>query len=301
MIVRRQNNRFGQATQRHSWFGIAAVCLLAAAIIGGPFLWPLSSVSMQQDELGLTATKDRTYIPHPGPSLPGLSSLNGSAENSRLMAHTPSDTSQTGHTLQPLVPAPLSTFSHLHITTTWFWVGEPADADNAYISNVPSSWDSQWQAHYGGPDAPSNRSGYYPAGFTPRENPFYFALPYTDIADNSQRKSSASNCPLKNSSSKYSWCKNAWIAIRHGDRIAYAQWEDTGPYATDDTVYVFGTANPINTFDAKAGLDVSPAVRDYLNLQDVDAVDWVFVSQTSVPNGPWQNIITTSLGDNTIN
>jgi hypothetical protein len=34
-------------------------------------------------------------------------------------------------------------------------------------------------------------------------------------------------------------------------------------------------------------LDVSPAVRDYLGLGDIDFCDWRFVDFTRVPLGPW--------------
>ncbi|HSX32207.1 MAG TPA: hypothetical protein VLF43_03015, partial [Candidatus Saccharimonadales bacterium] len=169
-----------------------------------------------------------------------------------------------------------------------------------YISNAPSAWDGNWQTHYGGVDTPTNRNGYNPSGFTPHENPFYFALPYNDIAENGTRKSTAKGCPNQGSDT-YSWCKNAWIAIRHNGKIAYAQWQDVGPNNEDDYAYVFGTSAPTNTFGAHAGLDVSPAVRDYLGLSDVDTADWTFVTTSNVPAGPWATIITASPGDNTIN
>ena len=65
--------------------------------------------------------------------------------------------------------------------TTLFWVGEPSDADNAFIPNDVSYWDQDWQASYGGVDDPDRRNGYWPADFTPRENPFYVALPYGEF------------------------------------------------------------------------------------------------------------------------
>jgi hypothetical protein len=74
--------------------------------------------------------------------------------------------------------------AHQNVMTTVFWVGEAADGDNAYISNAQSAWDGQWQEHFGGYDDPDHRSGSNPAKFTPHENPFYFALPYTDYAGN---------------------------------------------------------------------------------------------------------------------
>jgi hypothetical protein len=187
-------------------------------------------------------------------------------------------------------------FNHTNITTTYFWAGEQASADNGYIANTASAWDEQWAQHYGGQDAPAPRNGYYPAAFTPKENPFYFALPYNDIANNGKRKSSAQNCPLASQKTVYSWCKNSWIAIRHNGKTVFAQWQDVGPFEEDDTAYVFGAALPKNKQGSKAGLDVSPAVKDYLELQDVDKTDWTFVSATQVSSGPWKTIITTSTG-----
>jgi len=216
-----------------------------------------------------------------------------------------SATSTAGSTAGAAAPAPAPaptpapvvtppTGLHSNITTTIFWVGEAAGPDNAGISNAESAWDGNWEAHYGGFDDPDNRNGYYPAGFTPLENPFYFALPYNDLDDNGDRKASASNCP--NVGGSISWCKNAWIKITKGSKVAYAQWQDVGPLKEDDVAYVFGTATPANTWGAKAGLDVSPAVRDYLGLADVDKVSWVFVSASAVPAGPWKQIVTTSPG-----
>jgi hypothetical protein len=37
-------------------------------------------------------------------------------------------------------------------------------------------------AHYGGEDSPTQRVNFLPTGFTPRQNPFYIALPYSDVS-----------------------------------------------------------------------------------------------------------------------
>ncbi len=200
----------------------------------------------------------------------------------------------TGATSAPSSEAP---FQHRGIVTTIFWAGEPADSDNGYISNAASAWDETWQQHYGGVDDPAHRNGYFPASFTPHENPFYFALPYDDVTDSGTRKVTAGACPGPSRNAAYSWCKNAWLAIRYHGKTVYAQWEDVGPYETDDTSYVFGSAQPRNGVGAGAGLDASPAVRDYLGLSDVSNTDWQFVKATDVPGGPWRTIITTSLGN----
>jgi hypothetical protein len=83
------------------------------------------------------------------------------------------------------------------------------------------------------------------------------------------------------------------IAIRKGNRVAYAQWEDAGPFRTDHWQYVFGNERPKPNLNQGAGLDVSPAVRDYLGLKQTDVTDWRFVDFGEVPHGPWA-----TLGDN---
>lgn len=185
------------------------------------------------------------------------------------------------------------------VTTTVFWVGEQSGPDNGYIANYASAWDETWQLHFGGVDSDISRDGYNPTGFTPKENPFYFALPYSDFTNSGKRKSTAKYCPnaATLSSQPYSWCKNSWIKIESHGKIAYAQWQDVGPFETDDVDYVFGTTMPKNNFGARAGLDVSPATRDYLGLADVDKAKWQFVSASSVPQGPWKQTVTTSPGE----
>jgi hypothetical protein len=88
-------------------------------------------------------------------------------------------------------------------------------------------------------------------------------------------------------------CKGRWIAIRRGDRVCYAQWEDAGPFRTDHAAYVFGEERPLPNLNKGAGLDVSPAVRDFLGMEDTGITDWKFVEFADVPTGPWANF-----GDN---
>lgn len=195
---------------------------------------------------------------------------------------------QQTHTIYPI---------HEDITATTFWVGEDATGANAFIHNHASSWDEQWLDHFGGVDDPDNRQGYLPADFTPKENPFYFALPYTDF-DKEGRKANAGNIIPWAGARKWmnneSMCKNRWIKITRGDKTAYAQWEDSGPFQSDDVAYVFGDAQPRNRINNHAGLDVSPAVRDYLDLNGKEKVSWQFVDDADVPTGPWKQIVTTS-------
>jgi hypothetical protein len=229
------------------------------------------------------------------PKKANTGSMTGTSNSTTAGAATPAAPAAPA----PPVPAPSQpalspTGLHENIKTTIFWVGEAPGPDNANISNAESAWDGNWQTHFGGFDDPDHRNGYNPAAFTPTENPFYFALPYNDLDAAGHRKSSASNCP--NAGASISWCKNGWIKITKGSKVAYAQWEDVGPLKEDDTAYVFGMAAPANTWGAKAGLDVSPAVRDYLGLADVDKTTWTFVSASQVPAGPWKTVVTTSPG-----
>jgi hypothetical protein len=181
-----------------------------------------------------------------------------------------------------------------NIIATTFWIGEPARSGSP--SNTHSAWDSGWMAHYGGEDSPTRRVDFWPTGFTPRQNPFYIALPYSDVSNGHTKPEAAQIIPwFKSSFSQNgrSILKDRWVAIRRGARVCYAQWEDAGPFRTDHWQYVFGNERPLSNQNHDAGIDLSPAVRDFLNIGGMDSVDWKFVEFSNVPAGPW-----TRLGDN---
>lgn len=180
-----------------------------------------------------------------------------------------------------------------NIVTTIFWIGERPTQNNP-TPNHKSSWDASWAYNYGGYDNPdvAFRRGYIPASFTPRLNPFYIALPYNDVTQGRNKPEAASVVP---------WFRQAftepgktvlrgrWLAIRYGGRVAYAQWEDCGPFRTDHWEYVFGNERPRPNLNKGAGLDVSPAVRDYLGIGSIAVTSWRFVDENEVPPGPWRN------------
>jgi hypothetical protein len=177
------------------------------------------------------------------------------------------------------------------IVTTVFWIGEQPSENNP-VPNRTSSWDKNWTKNYGGFDDPnpSRRSNYIPVKFTPRQNPFYCALPYNDKATTGHRPEAPRVVPWFNQAYQgpaVSTCKDRWVAIRKGNRTVYAQWEDAGPFRTDHWQYVFGNERPKPNLNKGAGLDVSPAVRDYLGMNDTDVTDWRFVEFSEVPRGPW--------------
>jgi len=180
-----------------------------------------------------------------------------------------------------------------NIVSTVFWIGELPTANNP-TPNTVSAWDLRWTSNYGGYDnpKPANRDGFLPKDFTPGQNPFYFALPYNDISRTGTKASARAVIPWFDKTfyrSGRTVLKGRWIAIRKGDLVCYAQWEDVGPFETDNWEYVFGDQRPKTKGNRGAGLDVSPAVRDFLEFPSGhDTVDWRFVDIDEVPDGPWR-------------
>src|SRR5215831_17198802 len=179
---------------------------------------------------------------------------------------------------------------------TCFWVGEPSDKENAYIPNDCSYWDDEWMKHFGGVDDPDPRNGYHPAKFTPKQNPFYFALPYGERDDNDRLKENAEQVPWYaewRQGKAVPLLKNRWIRIVHGRNECYAQWADVGPNEEDDWEWVFGhSTRPKSSFNQHAGLDLSPACWQALGMEDNDWTQWEFVDESAVPDGPWREIVT---------
>lgn len=207
---------------------------------------------------------------------------------------------------------------HTDIVATTFWVGEVFDPTAADGSQVYSAYDDQWQASYGGCDGVliptceteprSAANGYMPSSMRPKENPFYLDLPYDDINDPKAFAERAKVIPWANdpgyagqaTNSGFSYMKNRWVRIALKDRVCYGQIEDAGPGQYHDSAYVFGSddARPKNRNFNGAGMDVSPAINGCLGFSALngenDRVDWQFVEESDVPDGPWRAIITTS-------
>jgi hypothetical protein len=182
-----------------------------------------------------------------------------------------------------------------NIVTTVFWIGENASPNNP-VHNHSSSWDLNWLSSYGGYDSPdaSARRNFAPVSFTPKQNPFYFALPYNDVTRGVTKPEVKLVIPwYKQTFVKdgQSICHDRWIAIRNpqNNKICYAQWGDCGPFRTDHWQYVFGNETPKPNLNKGAGLDISPAVRDFLGVGTMSALDWRFVEFREIPRGPWSN------------
>lgn len=179
---------------------------------------------------------------------------------------------------------------HYQIRATVFWVGEKPTSRNP-VPNAASSWDPNWEKNYGGYDHPFKRVGSRPAAFEPNLNPFYIALPYNDLLKGRDHRPEASEVIpwfwRRYRGSGVSVCEDRWIAVHHKGRIAYAQWKDVGPFTIDDWPYVFKGERPRPNSNQNAGIDISPAVRDFLGLRGNADVDWRFVEDAEVPDGPW--------------
>jgi hypothetical protein len=182
-----------------------------------------------------------------------------------------------------------------NIVGTVFWCGELPTEKNP-TPNTASSWDPQWMKTFGGfddPDISARAAGYRPANFVPQQNPFYVALPYNDCVDYKTTKEEASKVipwfKEKFVRAGKSVCHNRWLAIRYNGQTCYAQWSDCGPFLTTDANYVFGNARPTTTKNNGAGIDLAPAVRDYLGFRSGKTCDWRFVDESEVPDGPWKD------------
>lgn len=213
-------------------------------------------------------------------ALPALSDPFGVPAAARVVLESPKDRLRA------------STPWKRNIVATVFWVGEQPSENNP-TPNTSSAWDQNWMANFGGYDHPELRRGWCPAEFTPALNPFYVALPYNDVAKGGVHRPEASEViPWfweEYRGDGISVCHGRWVAIHLRGRVCYAQWEDVGPFQVDHWQYVFGKEKPRRNRNKSAGIDVSPAVRDYLGLKSGECVEWRFVPDSLVPAGPWRD------------
>jgi hypothetical protein len=188
------------------------------------------------------------------------------AEGLRIFRVEKLDQAMSSHPSRDLARFSLSTsrYPWHEIVTTVFWPEEEGNHKSAFEPN--------WLAN------------------APHENLFFFALPYTDLIDDSHTKpEAASVVPWFRSSfvrEGQSVLRGRWIQIQHGNRFAFATWADVGPHRTDDAEYVWFGKPPLPGSNG-AALDVSPAARDWLGMTGKDLCSWRFVEARSVPPVPW--------------
>ena len=202
---------------------------------------------------------------------------------------------------------------HEHVVGSIFWIGEPAGESNAYITNEETAWHSDPVGAFGGIDGPTDPNAAIsgpqdiardehgmPTEFTPRFNPYYFALPANEFDEQgpipgAREHSPWSDEPVADDESLF---LGRWIKIwpvGDPERVTYGQWLDTGPFVEQDYEYVFGDgsqrpANEVNRSadNLGAGIDLSPAMALALGAEGGSGdFSWQFVDTAAVPNGPW--------------
>jgi hypothetical protein len=188
-----------------------------------------------------------------------------------LFAGAPRDLYPHDSGRMPSINSPANGPWKVGITATVFWVGEPPAGDDP--GNLVSAWDSNWleSARW--------------------QSPFYVALPYNDVSNGHTKPEARNIIPWFGQAyvrDGQSVLKDHWVVIRKGARICYAQWEDVGPFQVDHWQYVFGNERPRANKNRDAGIDVSPAVKEYLGLSGIDSCDWRFASDNEVIPGPWK-------------
>ena len=115
------------------------------------------------------------------------------------------------------------------------------------------------------------------------------ALPFNDLAyrDKAQKWLPKGWARPPKDGKPVSACQDRWVVIKNAQgNVCYAQWEDVGPARYDHAEYVFGGARPGP--GATAGINVSPAVAQYLQFGDkANVTSWRFVDARDVPPGIW--------------
>lgn len=203
---------------------------------------------------------------------------------------------------------------HYRIVSTTFWVGEIFNS-GPNGSQVISTYDAHWEAHYGGCDGLVQgavcrterrvaANGYFPRHMTPKQNPFYLDVPFDDVNDPIAAAVRARVVPWAHLPAyrarlphpNQSIMKNHWVEIRSQGHICFGQVEDAGPGRYHDANYVFGSHPPSNRLYNHAGMDVSPALNGCLHFKELngenDVVRWRFVEPRAVPPGPWRKLVT---------
>lgn len=179
---------------------------------------------------------------------------------------------------------------HTNIYTTMFYIGE-GGSSISNTDNKASSFDQNWMDNNRGSDNPNDRNGFASGSHASTVNPFYIALPFNDLVypDMARRYVPAWWHRPNKDGKPVSACKDRWVEIKteESGHTCYAQWEDVGPLRYDHAEYVFGDDKP-DTY-TKAGLDVSPAVVQYLGLDSIKhpTTRWRFVDEADVQPGIW--------------
>ncbi len=260
--------------------------------MGGPITgvstYVPTTVTLPQAKSVTGTTTRQSYFAStlPSSAVPLATSAAGSYSSLSRTTSPPSDFVFANFTKKAKHTYPWRT----NIVTTMFWIGEGATPISS-TTNEASAWDLDWRSSNSGSDSPKDRNGYASARHAATVNPFYVALPFNDLAfpDKARDWLPRGWYRRPRDGKQVSACKDRWVEIKNaqGD-VCYAQWEDVGPLRYDQAGYVFGNERPVGLGDNHAGLDVSPAVADYLNINDRNRLtSWRFVDDEDVRPGAW--------------
>ena len=82
--------------------------------------------------------------------------------------------------------------------------------------------------------------------------------------------------------------KGRWVAVKRRRNVfATLSGRTVDHFARTTGSTCSAIERPLPNLNQGAGLDVSPAVRDYLEMGGKDVCDWKFVEARDVPTGPW--------------
>ena len=181
------------------------------------------------------------------------------------------------------------------IVTTVFWIGEHADREQSRSESQEFLGLATGRAITAVTTAPIPHGGTTTSRSISSRGRIRFtvALPYNDVT-HGQFKPEARDWSFRGFD-RHSCSRGIRFAKIAGSRSAEAIGSATrnGKIVGRSAPTISNTFSRTNArrpnLNHGAGLDVSPAVRDYLGLRTDVLTDWQFVEVRDVPPGPWRN------------
>jgi len=176
------------------------------------------------------------------------------------------------------------------IVTTVFWVGEQAGGNNR--SKLQKFLDFNWSENYAEPILRFQRTAQlHPNCFYSQAKPLLLCFTVHDVTHGQFKPEAPLVIPwfkheYRGRGSRYAEIDGLPFVRQSHLLCAMGRLRSV---SHDHFQYVFGNERPKPNLNHGAGLDVSPAVRDYLGLAPTDVTDWQFVEVRDVSSGPWRS------------
>ncbi|GEM_PF-4757934 len=289
--------------------------ILGAAAAAGLVLAGCSEKSPEDEPVSRSFTPSPTEVPTPS-SIETTPSPTASPEDTTKPTDdptpSPTDSPEAGTDTPPIHE--INTYPKHTVYAGVYGIGEEAFESYDHIPHQNTAWTSGKDhksgkplavALFGGIDHVEDRKhNGLPKGFTPKQNPFYCALPASDYDIDHRPVVSAMNYypfPEQSVGSDESAYKGHWVQVVRShngkDTEAFVQWNDCGPKTPgktycDDDEYVLGEtgAVPVEVPNVRAAIGLSPTAAHALGFSESDGtekVTWRFVDKADVPAGPW--------------